>query len=175
MRGGGGLAGSRPMSTDVHRSPNKIWRSNSICNLRLTHSCQFFWVCPTFSVDSRAGSGLNITTQVTQRCSDPFFNIRIPCAGCASAWRACATRTRTLCTSCTPSSRTSPSPRAASRASRLRMSRPRNRESYSYHQLLTQSVCVLKWNLSFFWINNNMSNMSDLSEVYFWHFQVVLV
>jgi hypothetical protein len=34
-RGGGGLrpAGSQPMSTAVHRSPNKRWRSNSIFNL----------------------------------------------------------------------------------------------------------------------------------------------
>jgi hypothetical protein len=38
MRGGGGwgeVAGSQPMSTavTVHRSPNKLWRSNSIFNL----------------------------------------------------------------------------------------------------------------------------------------------
>ncbi len=34
MRGeGGGVAGSQPMSTAVHRSPNKLWRSNSIFNL----------------------------------------------------------------------------------------------------------------------------------------------
>jgi hypothetical protein len=31
MRGEGGVAG--PMSTAVHRSPNKFWRSNSIFNL----------------------------------------------------------------------------------------------------------------------------------------------
>ncbi len=32
--GGGGVAGSQPMSTAVvHRSPNKFWRSNSIFNL----------------------------------------------------------------------------------------------------------------------------------------------
>jgi hypothetical protein len=31
--GGGGVAGSQPMSTAVHRSPNKLWRSNSIFNL----------------------------------------------------------------------------------------------------------------------------------------------
>jgi hypothetical protein len=29
----GGDAGPRPMSTAVHRSPNKLWRSNSIFNL----------------------------------------------------------------------------------------------------------------------------------------------
>jgi hypothetical protein len=29
----GGVAGSQPMSTVVHRSPNKLWRSNSISNL----------------------------------------------------------------------------------------------------------------------------------------------
>jgi hypothetical protein len=28
-----GVAGSRPMSAAVHRSPNKLWRSNSIFNL----------------------------------------------------------------------------------------------------------------------------------------------
>ncbi len=93
----------------------------------------------------------------------PFSNIRIPCAGCVSAWRACATRTKTLCISCTPSSRTSPSPRAASRASRLRMSRPRNnRATVTTNQLLTQSVCVLKWNLPFFWINNDIFNRKRL-------------
>jgi hypothetical protein len=26
----GGVAGSQPMSTAIHRSPNKLWRSNSI-------------------------------------------------------------------------------------------------------------------------------------------------
>jgi hypothetical protein len=31
--GGTGVAGSQPMSTAVHRSPNKLWRSNSIFNL----------------------------------------------------------------------------------------------------------------------------------------------
>jgi hypothetical protein len=31
--GGGGCGGSQPMSTAVHRSPNKLWRSNSIFNL----------------------------------------------------------------------------------------------------------------------------------------------
>ncbi len=32
-QGGGGVAGPQPMSTAVHRSPNKLWRSNSIFNL----------------------------------------------------------------------------------------------------------------------------------------------
>ncbi len=31
--GRGGVAGSQPMSTAVHRSPNKLWRSISIFNL----------------------------------------------------------------------------------------------------------------------------------------------
>jgi hypothetical protein len=31
--GGGGIAGSQPTSTAVHRSPNKLWRFNSIFNL----------------------------------------------------------------------------------------------------------------------------------------------
>jgi hypothetical protein len=31
--GGGGVAESQPLSTAVHRSPNKLWRSNSIFNL----------------------------------------------------------------------------------------------------------------------------------------------
>jgi hypothetical protein len=33
--GEGGVAGSQPMSTAVHGSPNKPWRSNSIFNLWL--------------------------------------------------------------------------------------------------------------------------------------------
>ncbi len=33
-----GVAGSQPMSTAVHRSPNKLWRSNSIFNLCLRPS-----------------------------------------------------------------------------------------------------------------------------------------
>jgi hypothetical protein len=33
--GGGGVAGSQPNSTVVHRSLNKLWRSNSIFNLCL--------------------------------------------------------------------------------------------------------------------------------------------
>ncbi len=33
--GAGGVAGFQPMSTAVHRSPNKLWRSNSIFNLLL--------------------------------------------------------------------------------------------------------------------------------------------
>jgi hypothetical protein len=33
MWGGGGVAASQPMSTAVHRSPNKVCRSNSIFNL----------------------------------------------------------------------------------------------------------------------------------------------
>jgi hypothetical protein len=32
-RGRGGVAGSQPMSTDVSRSPNILWRSDSIFNL----------------------------------------------------------------------------------------------------------------------------------------------
>ncbi len=31
--GGGGVAGSQPISTAVHNSTNKLWRSNSIFNL----------------------------------------------------------------------------------------------------------------------------------------------
>jgi hypothetical protein len=30
--GGGVVAGFQPMSTALYRSPNKLWRSNSICN-----------------------------------------------------------------------------------------------------------------------------------------------
>ncbi len=36
MRGEGGAARSQPMSTAVHMSPNKLWRSNSIFNLWCT-------------------------------------------------------------------------------------------------------------------------------------------
>ncbi len=31
--GRGGVAGPQPMNTAVHRSPNKLWRSNSVFNL----------------------------------------------------------------------------------------------------------------------------------------------
>jgi hypothetical protein len=33
MRGEGGVAGSQPTITAVHRSPNNLWRSYSIFNL----------------------------------------------------------------------------------------------------------------------------------------------
>ncbi len=48
MRGGGGVAGSQPMSTAVHRSPNKLWRFNSILDLRLLppHSPLFSLTLP---------------------------------------------------------------------------------------------------------------------------------
>ncbi len=36
MRGEEGVAGFQPMSTAVHRSPNILWRSNSVFNLWLT-------------------------------------------------------------------------------------------------------------------------------------------
>ncbi len=37
--GGGGVScGSQPMSIDVHKSPNELWRSNTIFNLWLTSS-----------------------------------------------------------------------------------------------------------------------------------------
>jgi hypothetical protein len=35
--GGGGVAGSQPMSTAVHRSPNKLRRSNSILTYVYKH------------------------------------------------------------------------------------------------------------------------------------------
>ncbi len=35
----GELQGSQPMSTAVHRSPNKLWRSISIFNLRDVGNC----------------------------------------------------------------------------------------------------------------------------------------
>ncbi len=41
--GGEGVAGSQPMSTAVHRSPNKLWRSNSIFNLWKRHSGHVFF------------------------------------------------------------------------------------------------------------------------------------
>jgi hypothetical protein len=40
MRGEGGVAGSQPMSTVAHRSPN--WRSNSIFNLHRKKSFSIF-------------------------------------------------------------------------------------------------------------------------------------
>ncbi len=55
--GRGGVAGSQPMSTAVHMSPNKLWRSYSmfnlwlwgfikkIFNLILVHFLWYFWFC----------------------------------------------------------------------------------------------------------------------------------
>jgi hypothetical protein len=49
--GVGGVAGFQPMSTAVHRSPNKLWRSNSIFNL---------WLCcrklATLEADANRGN-----------------------------------------------------------------------------------------------------------------------
>ncbi len=41
---GGGVAGSQPISTAVHRSPNKLWRSNSIFNLWLQRIRVLVWL-----------------------------------------------------------------------------------------------------------------------------------
>jgi hypothetical protein len=40
MRGGGrgAVAGTQPMSTAVHKNPNKLWGFNSICNLHVCAS-----------------------------------------------------------------------------------------------------------------------------------------
>jgi hypothetical protein len=43
---GGGVAGSHPMSTAVHRSPNKLWRFNPIFNLCLKKTEEFLSVSP---------------------------------------------------------------------------------------------------------------------------------
>ncbi len=46
----GGIAGSQPMSTAVRRSPNKLWRSNSVFNLwdrvkqEVTKRCRLSWL-----------------------------------------------------------------------------------------------------------------------------------
>jgi hypothetical protein len=47
MRGEGGVAGSQPMSIAVHRSPNKLWRSNSILILSSppTNFFSTLWLC----------------------------------------------------------------------------------------------------------------------------------
>jgi hypothetical protein len=37
--GKGGVAGSQPMSTAVHRIPNKLWRSKSLFNLMIQTIC----------------------------------------------------------------------------------------------------------------------------------------
>ncbi len=53
MRGGGEVAGSQPMSTAVHRSPDKLWRFNSI-----RHLCEF--ISPdTKDIMWHAGSDTN--------------------------------------------------------------------------------------------------------------------
>ncbi len=60
--GRGCVAGSLPMSTSVHRSPNKLWRSNSIFNL----CCfQFYWFFGSF-----------LCTRVAARtCSSSWANL----------------------------------------------------------------------------------------------------
>ncbi len=48
--GRGGIAGSQPISTAVHRSPNKLWRSNSIFNLwgiTFRKKRLEYWPCPS--------------------------------------------------------------------------------------------------------------------------------
>ncbi len=54
--GGGGVAGSQLMSTAVHRSPNKLWRSNSIFKLWVTPS-------PRFTLIAGDTGGGNFTTR----------------------------------------------------------------------------------------------------------------
>ncbi len=41
--GEGGVAGSQPMSTDVHRSPKKLWRYNSIFKLWFYNTVWFYF------------------------------------------------------------------------------------------------------------------------------------
>jgi hypothetical protein len=48
--GGGGSCWSQPMSTAVHRSPNKLQRSNSIFNLRVAQCRSFLHVYLGFTV-----------------------------------------------------------------------------------------------------------------------------
>ncbi len=49
--GGGGVTGSQPMSTAVHRSPNKRWRSNSIFNLcKISYISTGTWSAETFGL-----------------------------------------------------------------------------------------------------------------------------
>ena len=58
MRGEGGRCGVSAMSTAVHRSPNKLWRSNSIFNL---------WCSRTilrFAPPRHAGSGSNPASSI---------------------------------------------------------------------------------------------------------------
>ncbi len=48
-----GVAESQPMSAAVHRSPKKLWRSNSIFNLRTDGiTCRLFSPASSFLVDS---------------------------------------------------------------------------------------------------------------------------
>jgi hypothetical protein len=52
MRGEGGVAGSQPMSTAVHRSPNKLWISDSIFGCH--YECRSPFLCrrcPTVDTD----------------------------------------------------------------------------------------------------------------------------
>ncbi len=56
----GGVAGSQPMSTAVHRSANKLWRSNSICTAPNGKEKRPFFelitMIFTFGQDSRTGT-----------------------------------------------------------------------------------------------------------------------
>ncbi len=69
--GGGGVTGYRQMSTAEHRSPNKLWRSNSIFNLwcfflnRIQIGTGFNWVCWSgFSQTKKNDPENNIKTLV---------------------------------------------------------------------------------------------------------------
>jgi hypothetical protein len=57
--GGGGVAGSQPIITVVYKSPNKLWRSNSIFNLRFS---LFFVGSRTKSIILTNRSGIRIST-----------------------------------------------------------------------------------------------------------------
>jgi hypothetical protein len=59
---GRGVAGSQPMSTVVHRSPNKLWRSNSIFNWNLESK--------TFDTDPECTR----VPETYHSCSDPILN-----------------------------------------------------------------------------------------------------
>ncbi len=76
--GGGGVARSQPMTTAVHRSPNKLWRSNCIFNLWFT----LWWAfsmrqrlcsCRTGQQEMRRRVGSIEPRAQTESCSLPML------------------------------------------------------------------------------------------------------
>jgi hypothetical protein len=75
MRGEGGDAGSQPMSTAVHRSLNKLWRSNSIFNLCFPLS-RCLSMSPLADLGRKEGS-IPLSMPISHACLKPFMLINL--------------------------------------------------------------------------------------------------